>query len=214
MAGKFISFEGPDGAGKTSVIDALVAELQPVLGDQLVVTREPGGDHFYAKLRQILFDDANKGMDGRTEALLFAADRRHHVVSTIEPALAADKTILCDRYVDSSVAYQGAGRQLGEKEVWDINTFATNGTMPQLTIYFDLPPEVGISRIESHRTDQINRLDEETMNFHHRVHAAYLRLYHQHPQRIRIIDANQPLPEVIADTKRVINHRFADLFSN
>ncbi len=212
MSGNFISFEGPDGAGKTSVINALVAELKPSMGDQLVVTREPGGDPFSAKLRKILFDDNNKGMDGRTEALLFAADRRHHVVSTIMPALAAEKTIFCDRYVDSSVAYQGGGRQLGEQEIWDINAFATNGVMPQLTVYFEIAPEVGIARIEAHRTDQVNRLDEETMNFHHRVHAAYQHLYQQYPQRISCIDASKPLPEVIAETRQVIHDRFPELF--
>lgn len=213
MSGNFISFEGPDGAGKTSVIKALVNELQPSMGDQLVVTREPGGDPFSAKLRKILFDDANKGMDGRTEALLFAADRRHHVVSTIMPALATGKTIFCDRYVDSSVAYQGGGRQLGEQEVWDINAFATNGVMPQLTVYFEIAPEVGIARIETHRTNQVNRLDEETMNFHHRVHAAYQRLCQQYPERITVIDASQPLATVIDETKRVIHERFPELFA-
>lgn len=212
MPGSFISFEGPDGAGKTSVINRLVAELKPSLGNQLVVTREPGGDRFSARLRQMLFDDANKGMDGRTEALLFAADRRHHVVSTIAPALAAGKIIFCDRYVDSSVAYQGGGRQLGEQAIWDINAFATNGVMPQLTLYFDVAPEVGISRIEAHRANQVNRLDEETMNFHHRVHDAYLRLYHQYPERIQLIDASKSLSEVTNDAKTVIHKYIPNLF--
>lgn len=214
MAGKFISFEGPDGAGKTSVLKALVNELQPQLGDQLIVTREPGGDPLSEQLRDVLFDDANKGMDGRTEALLFAAARRQHVVSTIKPALAAGKTIFCDRYVDSSVAYQGGGRQLGEQEVWDINAFAINGVMPELTVYFDVSPEVGVARIEAHRTDQINRLDEETMAFHHRVYGAYQRLCRKYPERIKVIDASRPLKEVIAETKRVIHHHYADLFAD
>lgn len=179
-----------------------------------MVTREPGGDPLSEQLRQVLFDEANQGMDGRTEALLFAAARRQHVVSTISPALAAGKTIFSDRYVDSSVAYQGGGRQLGTQAVWDINAFATNGVMPQLTVYLDVAPEVGIARIEAHRRNQVNRLDEETMAFHHRVHETFLKLAAHYPNRIKTVDASQEFDQVVTDVQRVIHQHFADLFTD
>lgn len=212
MKGHFISFEGPDGAGKTSVLKALISELQPRLGNRLVVTREPGGDPLSEQLRRVLFDDRNKEMDDRTEALLFAAARCQHVVSVLEPALAAGKIIFSDRYVDSSVAYQGGGRQLGEQAVWDINAFATQGVMPELTLYFDVPSEVGIRRIAEHRQNQVNRLDREALTFHHRVRHAYLHLLEQYPDRIKKIDATQPLTKVIADARQLLNRVEPGLF--
>ena len=204
MKGHFISFEGPDGAGKTSVLKALVDKFQPRLGQRLLVTREPGGDPLSEQLRKLLFDDRNRGMDDRTEALLFAAARRQHVGSVLEPALAAGKVVFSDRYVDSSVAYQGGGRQLGEQAVWDINAFATQGVMPELTIYLDVPSEVGIQRILQKRQNQVNRLDREALSFHHRVRKAYLRLLAQDPSRIQKIDATQPFDKVIADAGDVL----------
>lgn len=215
MEGKFISFEGPDGAGKTSVIRQvkadLIAEFDP---DQVMYTREPGGNHISEQIRQVLFDSANTDMDGRTEALLFAAARRQHIVSEIVPALKAGKIILCDRYVDSSIAYQGAGRHLGEKAIWQINQFAIDGLLPQLTIYLDIESELGLQRIAAHRADQVNRLDKEKLAFHHLVRQSYLRLQKQSPERIKLIDASQDLPKVVLDVERTIHQRFSDLFVN
>ncbi len=159
MTGKFISFEGPDGAGKTSVLHAILDRLTPMLGEQLVITREPGGrDNQVAEaIRDLVLSPAYPAMDPWTEAMLYAAARRQHVVETIRPALADDKVIISDRYLDSSIAYQGGGRELGAERVADLNQYATNGLQPQATIYLDLAPEVGLARIQATRQDEINR---------------------------------------------------------
>ncbi len=213
MAGKFISFEGPDGAGKTSVMAQIQADLEKEIGkDKVMYTREPGGNHISEQIRRVLFDDQNTDMDSRTEALLFAAARRQHIVSEIVPGLAAGKVILCDRYVDSSIAYQGAGRHLGEEKVWQINQFAIDGLMPELTIYLDVESEIGLRRIAKHRSDQVNRLDEEKLSFHRTVRQSFLQLQKADPDRIKLIDASQPLEKVIQDVKQTIHAKFADLF--
>lgn len=214
MQGKFISFEGPDGAGKTSVLGQIKSDLEAELGpEQVMYTREPGGNHISEQIRRVLFSPENTDMDGRTEALLFAAARRQHIVSEILPGLKAGKVILCDRYVDSSIAYQGAGRHLGEEDIWQMNQFAIDGLLPDLTIYLDIESEIGLRRIAEHRSNQVNRLDKEKLAFHQTVRQSYLRLYHQHPERIKLIDASQPLEKVIADVRQAIHQRFGDLFS-
>ncbi|HAT54172.1 MAG TPA: dTMP kinase [Lactobacillus sp.] len=211
--GALITFEGPDGAGKTSVLNALIDDYSLQLGEQLLTTREPGGNKISEAIRTIIMDQANTEMDARTEALLFAAARRQHLVQTVLPALKAGKVVFSDRYVDSSIAYQGAGREIGEAAVADMNLFATEGLTPDLTIYFDVPSEVGLTRIHEYRSDEVNRLDNEELSFHRRVRHAYLKLLQEEPQRITLIDANQPLEKVIADTKRVIAEKFPDVFS-
>ncbi|WP_076460809.1 dTMP kinase [Limosilactobacillus caccae] len=213
MDGKFISFEGPDGAGKTSVMRQVQADLTAQFGDRVMYTREPGGNHIAEEIRQVLFDGQNTDMDGRTEALLFAAARRQHIVSEIVPGLQAGKIILCDRYVDSSIAYQGAGRQLGEEAIWQINQFAIDGLLPQLTIYLDIESELGLNRIAAHRANQVNRLDKEKLTFHQTVRKSYLRLQREHPERIKLIDASQPLSDVINDVESTIHDRFPELFN-
>ncbi len=214
MSGKFISFEGPDGAGKTSVMRQIKADLEEQFGaDRVMYTREPGGNHISEQIRRVLFNADNTDMDTRTEALLFAAARRQHIVSEILPALQEDKVILCDRYVDSSIAYQGAGRHLGEQEIWQLNQFAINGLLPELTVYLDVPSEVGLRRIAEHRSDQVNRLDKEKLAFHHLVRHSFLRLQQAHPDRIKLVDASQPLAKVVADVKQVINARYPELFN-
>lgn len=214
MSGKFISFEGPDGAGKTSVMRQIKADLEEQFGaDRVMYTREPGGNHISEQIRRVLFNADNTDMDARTEALLFAAARRQHIVSEILPALQKDKVILCDRYVDSSIAYQGAGRHLGEQEIWQLNQFAIDGLLPELTVYLDVPSEVGLRRIAEHRSDQVNRLDKEKLAFHHLVRHSFLRLQQAHPDRIKLVDASQPLAKVVADVKQVINARYPELFN-
>lgn len=213
MDGKFISFEGPDGAGKTSVMRQITADLKDQLGsDRVVYTREPGGNHIAEQIRDVLFDGDNTDMDPRTEALLFAAARRQHLVADILPALQSGKVILCDRYVDSSIAYQGAGRGLGEENIWQINQFAIDGLMPELTIYLDIDSELGLQRIAQNRADEINRLDEEKLSFHRKVRSAYQKLAQENPQRIVTIDASQPLDQVILQVQQAIHQRFAQLF--
>lgn len=205
MKGIFISFEGPDGAGKTSVINAIDEHLTEQLdAKNVLLTREPGGNRISEQIRNVLFDDRNTNMDPRTEALLFAAARRQHIVEDIEPALRAGKVVLSDRYIDSSVAYQGGGRHLGVSTIWKLNQFAIDGLLPDLTIYLDIESEVGLRRISEHRSNQVNRLDREKLRFHQNVRAAYLELAQRHPHRIVTIDASQPLNDVIKDTQAVI----------
>lgn len=214
MKGTFISFEGPDGAGKTSVINAIYHDMMSRLGYQKVLlTREPGGNRISEQIRDVLFDDQNTNMDARTEALLFAAARRQHIVEDIEPALKAGKVVLSDRYIDSSVAYQGGGRHLGTDDIWELNQFAIHGLLPQLTIYLDIDSELGLQRINQHRSDQVNRLDREKLRFHRDVRASYLVLAQRHKERIVVIDASQPLADVISDTQRAIQHHFKNLYN-
>ncbi|ANZ61552.1 dTMP kinase [Secundilactobacillus paracollinoides] len=210
MSGLFISFEGPDGAGKTTVLEAVTKTVGAQLGDQLLVTREPGGNQISEAIRDIILNPENTEMDPRTEALLYAAARRQHLTETILPALRQGKVVLCDRYVDSSVAYQGAGRQIGEQAVYDMNTFATNGLLPDLTLYFDVPSEVGIARIKAHRQDDVDRLDQEALAFHKLVRAGYLRLRDAYPERITTVDATQPLNTVIQTATDLVNQAIAN----
>ncbi|MCV3321019.1 dTMP kinase [Pediococcus ethanolidurans] len=212
MIGKFISFEGPDGAGKTTALNSVVADLTPQLKNMLVVTREPGGNRISEAIRNIILDRKNTEMDDRTEALLYAAARRQHIVETIQPALDSGKLVLCDRYVDSSVAYQGAGRQIGVDEVYQMNLFATAGLLPNLTIYFDIPSEIGLQRIMTHRTDEINRLDVEQLSFHKRVRASYLKIAEQNPQRIKVIDATQSKADVVSNVEKIIYQENKEFF--
>lgn len=214
MKGTFISFEGPDGAGKTSVINAIYHDMTGRFGYQKVLlTREPGGNRISEQIRDVLFDDQNTNMDARTEALLFAAARRQHIVEDIEPALKAGKIVLSDRYIDSSVAYQGGGRHLGTDDIWELNQFAIHGLSPQLTIYLDIDSELGLQRINQYRSDQVNRLDREKLRFHRDVRASYLVLAQRHKERIVVIDASQPLADVISDTQRAIQHHFKNLYN-
>lgn len=214
LTGTFISFEGPDGAGKTSALKAITAALTPQLGDRLTVTREPGGNSISESIRAIILDRANTAMDYRTEALLYAAARRQHLAETILPALKAGNLVLCDRYVDSSVAYQGAGRQIGEAAVAQMNEFATDGLLPALTIYFDVPAEVGLQRIQAHRDPQkVDRLDVEKTAFHDRVRAAYLRLQQAHPDRIKLVDATQTPDQVVTAALALIKDSAGDYFT-
>lgn len=206
MAGLFISFEGPDGAGKTTVLSAIAEQLDIANRTDILVTREPGGNQISEAIRKIILDPQNTQMDVRTEALLYAASRRQLIQETIRPALTAGKVVLCDRFVDSSVAYQGAGRQIGEEAVYQMNQFATEGLTPDLTIYVDVPSEVGLARIKAHRQN-VDRLDAEALSFHKRVRSAYLRLAKRFPERIITIDATQPLTDVISQAMTLITAR-------
>ncbi|AFT81151.1 dTMP kinase [Leuconostoc carnosum] len=200
----FITFEGPEGAGKTSVLQALIEELKPILGDDLVTTREPGGNPISEAIRDILQPTEDNGMDGRTEALLYTAARRQHLVEVILPALEKNKVVISDRYVDSSLAYQGGGRGLGVENIWQINQFAIDGLLPDLTIYLDVPSELGLARVKANRQSKIDRLDKEALSFHQTVRQTYLKLQREFSDRIKIIDATQSLEKVIDDTHALI----------
>ena len=166
MKGFFISLEGPDGAGKSTVLQEVLKQIGPEMKTQYLVTREPGGSKIAEKIREIILDPENDKMDDRTEALLYAAARSQHVEEIVKPALMQGKVVFSDRFVDSSLAYQGAGRDLGIKEVKEINDFATGGLEPDLTIFFDLDPEIGLKRIKKLRPDNEDRLEQEKLAFH------------------------------------------------
>lgn len=182
----FITFEGGEGSGKTSLIKAISSWLNE-LGYPNITTREPGGSFVAEKIRNILLDVDNQTISYKTEALLFAASRAQHLDEVIIPALNDKKVVLCDRYLDSSLAYQGYARDLGLDITLKINHFATEW-MPNYTIYIDVDPEVGLKRAGS-RGD-LNRLDLETLEFHKKVREGYLKLSKMYPDRYIVIDGN------------------------
>ena len=170
MKGYFITFEGPDGSGKTTVATAVCEELKN-RGYEVIHTREPGGIEISEKIRNIILDPENTMMDAKTEALLYAASRRQHLVEKVFPAIRDGKIVICERFLDSSLAYQGYGRQLGFDEVLEINLFAIDRTYPDLTVYLDVDEQVGLDRLSSRNFK--DRLDQESIDFHHRVAQGY-----------------------------------------
>ncbi|MEK3884209.1 dTMP kinase [Paenibacillus sp. PL2-23] len=208
--GIFITIEGGEGAGKSSLIGQLANTLQK-LGKAVTVTREPGGIPIAEQIRGVILDTANTAMDARTEALLYAAARRQHLVEKVLPALQGGHIVLCDRFVDSSLAYQGHARGLGMEEVWRINEFAIAGVMPHLTLYMDVSPETGLGRIAMNEVREVNRLDLERHSFHERVRAGYQLLLQQFPERMVQIDAEQSPERVLQSAMDVIQRRFAGL---
>ncbi|HLQ40995.1 MAG TPA: dTMP kinase [Tetragenococcus sp.] len=212
MKGIFISVEGPDGAGKTSVVNELYPRLQFATKNEIVKTREPGGGKIAEKIRDLLLDPDHEEMDERTEALLYAASRRQHLVDVILPALNEGKVVLCDRFVDSSVAYQGAGRRIGVAEVAALNQFAIQGLNPDFTLYLDVDSDTGLTRIRHSRGYKIDRLELEGLEFHQRVRHAYLKIAEQHPARIYKIDARMDLQEVVDQSFTAIRKAFPDYF--
>ena len=167
----------------------------------VISTREPGGVSTGEEIRNILLDGEN--IDIRTEALLFAASRREHLVEKVIPALKNNKVVLCDLYIDSSLAYQGHARGIGIEEVKKINEFAINGLYPDLTIYLDIDAEVGRERILKNQRSQ-NRLDKETLTFHQKVIEGYKTLIKTNPERFKVIDATQNIESVVSDTYEII----------
>ncbi|MFE8704232.1 dTMP kinase [Cytobacillus sp. FJAT-54145] len=200
--GVFITIEGPEGAGKTTIIDMLVENLHNE-GYKVLQTREPGGIEIAEQIRNVILDKKNTAMDSRTEALLYAAARRQHLVEKVKPALEEGYVIICDRFVDSSLAYQGHARGLGIDEVYTINQFAIEGMMPDITFYFDIEPALGLERINKHKGREVNRLDLEDIQFHEKVREGYHLLLERFPERIRKIDASKTVDMVYkeAETK-------------
>ncbi|MCO0832073.1 dTMP kinase [Fructobacillus sp. W13] len=208
----FISFEGPEGAGKTTVIEAAIPFLEELTKKDVLLTREPGGtgNPLAEEVRDILKKDRKTAIDPWTEVFLLAASRREHVVHTIMPALKAGKIVVSDRYLDSSLAYQGGGRGLGKDAIMAVNDFAITGEkegekiLPGLTIYLDLPVEIGLDRIHKTRTDKIDRMDNEKVSFHKKVRETYLELAKENPDRIKVVDANQPKEAVLNQVKEIL----------
>lgn len=204
MKGKFITFEGTDGSGKTSVIKEVERYLK-VAGYDVVITREPGGVSISEQVRNVIHDVQNTEMDPVCEALLYAASRRQHLVQKVLPLLAEGKVVLCDRYVDSSLAYQGYARGVGIDKVKAINEFATDGVYPDLTLFINVRPEVGLARILAHQqTHEYNRLDREPSEFHKRTHDGYLELCKLYPERIKSVDGERTVKEVSFDCFKLI----------
>lgn len=199
----FITLEGPEGSGKTTAVETAVAKLKE-MGYQIVRTREPGGTPISEQIRNVILDKGNTEMDARTEALLYAASRRQHLVEKVWPALREGKIVICDRFLDSSLAYQGGARGLGVDEVLNINLFATENTWPDLTLLFDIDPKIGLARICSNSDREVNRLDLEKIEFHNKVRKTFLELAKRYPQRYVIIDASQPREAVAKATLEAI----------
>lgn len=214
MKGYFISFEGPDGSGKSTALEQILTQIGPHLKTQYLVTREPGGSKIAEKIRKLILDPANDQMIDQTEALLYAAARSQHVHEIILPALTNGKVVISDRYIDSSLAYQGAGRGLGIKEVKSINDFATEKLEPDLTLFFNLDPAVGLKRIDKERPDHEDRLEQEKLAFHQKVYAGYQELLKMYPERIVSIDASKSVEQVTADCIKVIRERLPQIFKD
>ncbi|MBG9987839.1 dTMP kinase [Aerococcaceae bacterium DSM 111176] len=198
--GKFISFEGPDGSGKTSVIKAIAAYMEEQ-GQSIYTTREPGGTGsvIAEEIRELILDVRHTNMDARTEALLYAAGRRQHLTEVILPKLERGHLVLSDRFVDSSLVYQGIARGLTVERVKEINDFAIEGHLPDMTILIDVPAEVGLERIYAAKgTRQFDRLDQEGLEFHQSVREAFLELA-ANDERIHLINGNQPIENVVSD---------------
>ena len=200
--GMFITFEGGDGSGKSTQIQS-VRDWFESRGREVIVTREPGGTELGTEIRRLV-QNGPEDVDARTEALLYAADRAYHVATVIGPALERGAVVLGDRYIDSSLAYQGAARSLGVDEIASLSAWATQGLYPSLTFLLDLPPEVGARR----RTDAPDRMERESMDFHERVRHQYLRLADAEPDRIVVIDAVGTVDEVFSEIRGVLVERF------
>ncbi|MDD4212064.1 MAG: dTMP kinase [Bacilli bacterium] len=204
MRGLFITFEGTEGSGKTTIIEAIWNHLTS-LGYDCIKTREPGGSVISEEIRHVILDPKNTKMDAKTEVLLYAASRRQHLIEVVLPALARGTIVLCDRYVDSSLAYQGCARDIGFQEVYELNQFAIQKQMPDLTLYIDVRPEVGLARIQSNHRIQ-DRLDLEAIDFHKKVYAGYEEVLRRFPERVIRINGEQTVPQVVQEAMKALTH--------
>ena len=201
--GYLISFEGGEGSGKSTILKRL-AEYLIQQGYSVVCTREPGGIEIAEQIRNVILDKKNVNMDAKTEALLYAAARRQHLVEKIIPELEKGTIVLCDRYIDSSLTYQGYARGLGIEEVYTINQFAIGDFFPDLTLYLDVSPTIGLSRIQKDGAREVNRLDLESLEFHSKVREGYLKLLKQFPERIKAINAENEIEVVLEEVINIV----------
>ena len=192
MKGKFITVEGSDGSGKTSFIN-FATEYLKEKRYKVITTREPGGTEFSEKVRELLFDSSND-IDAKTESLLFCASRRDHIVKKILPHVNDGYIVICDRFVDSSVAYQSYGRGLSKQDILDINSYTTDNLEPDLTLYFCVDVEVGLARTKNR--DDNNRMDQESLDFYKNVKRGYDDLSRENTERIKVIDASDTYENV------------------
>lgn len=195
MTGKFITIEGTDGAGKTTQINLLTKYLKK-RGYEVILTREPGGTAIGEKIRELLLDCGNSEMLSITEVLLYVASRVQHLNEIILPAVNIGKIVICDRFVDSSIAYQGFGRELGIEMIEKINAVAIGNVNPDITFYLDINPTSGIDRKKREYGHTLDRMEHEKLDFHKRVSQGYKVLCERYPQRIKKIDAGKNIQEV------------------
>ena len=203
MKGYFITIEGSDGSGKSTQLKKIISYLEEKQVD-LVVTREPGGTDVAEAIRELILDPAYPEMNEKTEMLLYAAARAQHVEEKVLPALQAGKVVLSDRYVDSSIAYQAYGRGLGDM-VAQVNAIATGGLVPDLTVFLDLPPAVGMARKQQEENHELDRLEQEKLEFHQKVYEGYDALCKKEPERICRIDASGTIEEVFGQIKAALD---------
>jgi dTMP kinase len=204
----FITFEGPEGSGKSTQIQRLGALLQEK-GVDCVITKEPGGTPIADKIRAIVLDSASTDLDAWAEVLLYSASRRQHTVEKIRPALARGAHVLCDRYIDATIAYQGYGRLIDLGRLQQLNDWATEGLMPDLTLLYDIDEATGLAR--AHRRNAAMEVDEgrfeaEDLRFHRRVREGYLAMAVAAPQRFKVIDGHGTIDEVFARTQQAVAH--------
>lgn len=204
--GVFISCEGGDGCGKTTQSRILGEWLARALGTNIVLTREPGGTQLGAEIRQLLLHGDDMGP--RAEALLYAADRSHHIDTLVRPALERGEVVVSDRYIDSSVAYQGGGRKLTSSEIRGLSLWATQGLVPHLTVLLDVDPRVGAARF----TDAPDRLERAGDEFHQRTRQAYLDMAEQEPERWIVVDASGSIESIAHTVREQVVERLSQLF--
>ncbi|MGL5354790.1 MAG: dTMP kinase [Clostridium sp.] len=203
--GKFIVFEGGEGSGKSTILEMIFEHFNNN-NIECIKTREPGGIKISEEIRSVILNTENTMMDGKTEALLYAAARRQHLVEKVIKSLNEGKIVLCDRFIFSSLAYQGYARGLGIEEVFEINKFAIGEYMPDLTILFDIRPEVGLDRISKNSEREINRLDLEKLDFHYKVKEGYELLFEKYNDKIVKVDAEKTIDEVFKATLEIIEN--------
>lgn len=199
----FISFEGPEGSGKSSVL-AKLKERFSNEGIEITTTREPGGSIISEQIRKIILNETNTLMDAWTEVLLYIAARRQHLIEKIFPEKNSKKIIICDRFSDSTLAYQGYGRKLDIKKINTIQDIAFDNFKPNLTILFNVKPEIGLQRIKERSKSEQNRLDKEDLSFHQLVYQGYQEIAKNNQDRIKVIDASKSFEQVLTETYKII----------
>ena len=204
----FVTIEGPEGSGKSSVTKKVV-ELLEKDGYTIVLTREPGGTPIAEEIRKVILDKKNTAMDPVTEALLYAASRRQHLIEKVWPLSKEGKIVISDRFLDSSLAYQGGARGIGIDRVLSLNQYATDGFYPDLTLLFDLDPRIGLARIAANNNREINRLDLEKIEFHDNVRKTFLELAKRFNDRYVVLDASKSFNDVVQDAYKAIKDRIA-----
>ena len=204
----FVTIEGPEGSGKSSVTKEVVKLLEKD-GETVVLTREPGGTPIAEEIRNVILDKKNTAMDPMTEALLYAASRRQHLVEKVWPLSKEGKIVISDRFLDSSLAYQGGARGLGIDRILDLNQYAIDGFYPDLTLLFDIDPRIGLKRIAANNDREVNRLDLEKIDFHDNVRKTFLELSKRFSDRFVVLDASKPFDQVVQDAYHAIRDRLA-----